>query len=278
MKSHISYKVKKYFFDKIFTRGKLYHHDPLLYAGMTAFKEPERNIAGSYAMSNEVRNMNHMVILAHPYLAAAKSFFLKENHVKEYIKRGYDVVIFDFNGFGESDFIDFDFYKDILAVFTWAKEQFKPDAITVHGISFGASQIVRAAGRNLLPNIKIIIENCLDNSIHYFKVRNQKLYYFLKIVYLINPEAKKEADFVGMVKNIQNVSKILYIYCNNDRLTTTNMGMKLVQKTVAPYVYLECPGEHLKAILDTENYMNFINDNIDQIEILPVRTIDFSDT
>jgi hypothetical protein len=260
MKSAATYKARKYLFDKIFTRGKQYLHDPTLYEEMTPFTEPERKIAGWYFMPREVTNNTQVVILAHPYLAAAKSFFLKENHVREYKKYGYGVVIFDFNGFGESAFIDFDFYKDILAVYAWTIKELHPEVISIHGISFGASQILRAAGRNKLPGIKIIIENCLDKSIHYFKVRNIRLYYFFKILYLLNPKAKREADFVGMAENIQNVSQILYIYCKNDSLTTTDMGRKLMNKTKVPFRYQECPGEHLKAIYDAPTYMNFITE------------------
>jgi predicted alpha/beta-fold hydrolase len=190
MKSKATYKVRKYLFDKIFTRGKQYLHDPTLYEEMMAFTEPERKIVGSYYMPQDVTNNTHVVILAHPYLAAAKSFFLKENHVREYKKYGYGVVIFDFNGFGESAFIDFDFYKDILSVYAWTKKELNPDVIAVHGISFGASQILRAAGRNKLPGIKIIIENCLDKSIHYFKVRNIRALLFFQSTLPVKPQSK----------------------------------------------------------------------------------------
>src|SRR6476469_9428 len=49
------------------------------------------------------------VVLAHPMGTAAKGFWLKQGHGDLLRNAGFHVLAFDFNGFGESESVNFDY-------------------------------------------------------------------------------------------------------------------------------------------------------------------------
>jgi pimeloyl-ACP methyl ester carboxylesterase len=188
-----------------------------------------------------------MVILAHPYVKDAKLFFLKNGHAEEYLKMNADVIIPDFNGFGESPFVNFRFEEDLALVAEHFSSLYPDRKIMVHGISFGASQTINyaASSRNMVQ--KIIIENCLDSNLSYYKKRNKKIYLLTRLLMILYPSGNKNHNYVKNISRLNNVKKVLFIYNSEDDLTTPDMGKDL---EVACNTHSEMtifPGIHLKA-------------------------------
>lgn len=260
MNNHLKYIVKKILFDQIFTRGRKYIPTEISNPRYQKTFTKDRNICIVYFLQDKNTKPKGTVILAHPYLASAKLFYLEQTYFDIYHNLGFHVLAFDFNGFGETKFIDFNFQKDIEEAANWAKSNLRTNVIIGHGISFGAAQMIRMAQNNSTLFSKIIIENCLDKSIHYFKIRNKKIYYFLTILYLFNRNQKQKNDFTKLISTIKNIDTVGFIYCKNDTLTTIEMCELLMKNCLVPYEKLYCNGIHLKAIEDSEKYNAFIKD------------------
>jgi alpha/beta superfamily hydrolase len=90
------------------------------------YKRPVRNTAKA------------TIILAHPLDRSAKGYFLYGDYVDALCQLGLNVVVFDFNGFGQSSFGDFDYMEDIIAIGEKAKEISPGKPLAFHGIGFGA--------------------------------------------------------------------------------------------------------------------------------------------
>lgn len=189
-----------------------------------------------------------IVILCHPYVISASQFFLERGHADMYFSLGYDVCIFDFNGFGLSNFNDFNFWQDIKIVFDYIRIAHQALPIHIHGISFGAAQIILFLAREKLQDVNAIIENCLDQNTSYYKVRNRKIYWFFKVLMAVIPGFNREHIYTKTIRGMHN-KNTLFIYNEQDSLTTIEMGEKLYQSlptTHKKFIILE--GKHLEAI------------------------------
>lgn len=209
------------------------------------------------------------IILAHPYLSIASCFFIERGHVEMYQTLGYDIVLFDFNGFGESPFIDFEYAEDLDIVIKKVQELFKGKPIFVHGISFGASHTITTHSKYAHPIQKIIIENCLDTNISYYKIRKYRKYIVLRILDFIFPKLNRDNNYVKGISKLQNVKNVLLIYNVNDELTTIEMGemLRTACNTKVDFCVLE--GKHLESISqDHEKYKttieSFLSDGMPQ--------------
>lgn len=186
------------------------------------------------------------VILCHPYLSESKQFFLKNRHAAMYHDLGMNVVIFDFNGFGKSPFQDFQYQNDIDAVIRYFKNLWPNTKFIAHGVSFGASQVITYASMDHHLLDKIIVENCLDSNLSYYKKRNNKMYRLMKTMMII-PGVNKNHDYIKSASNIQNIAKALLIYNTEDDLTTIQMGQKIQNSLTIPKKMVIFDGKHLEA-------------------------------
>lgn len=109
-----------------------------------------------------------LVVLAHPLNKKAKYFFTDSGRAQVYLACGAQVIIFDFNGFGESDSVDLFYWRDTLAVLEFARQQFPSKKIVLHGASFGAFHVIRAA--QFLPaHATLVLENVNKSLLSYWK-------------------------------------------------------------------------------------------------------------
>lgn len=190
------------------------------------------------------------VILAHPYLAEARNFFIGRGHADLYYDAGFHVVTFDFNGFGESPFIDFNYENDLSAVAEYAHRRFTGLGIYGHGVSFGAAQIIVYATHTDHRFKALIIENCLDSNLSYYKKRNIRLHLLVSVLMKLFPAANRNHDYVRAVSQLRNLSRVLFIYNNDDDLTTETMGRKLMLSCRLPASFILMKGKHLNALKD----------------------------
>src|ERR1041385_6840751 len=110
---------------------------------------------------------NGAVVLAHPMGVAAKGFWLKQGHGELLRRNGFDVLAFDFNGFGESESADFDYPGDAIAAGGYLRERVGHDAIGILGASFGGGYALCAMSHDGHPYRAAVVEGAFP-SLPYF--------------------------------------------------------------------------------------------------------------
>lgn len=244
--------IRNYTHKLLLPRGRKYNPDSKLENGWikTIEEYNHKKICILYKKADS--SPKGAVILAHPYLSDAKLFYLRRGHAKMYLSLGFDVFLFDFNGFGESPFLNFDYEEDIMIVANFAKT-FNPSQLLFgHGISFGASHTLSYSAWKTNVFDKIIIENCLDSNLSYYKKRNKKLHFLMLGLMKAFPTVNKNHDYTKSIKNLKNISNVLFIYNTEDDLTTMDMGKKLFQNCNIPGKLEIFQGKHLNAFQDNE--------------------------
>ncbi len=239
-------KIKKWFHGILMPRGKNFvnikelevdwHHIDI--------KDAQKTISTIYKIVDTNRPT---IILCHPYLAESRQFFLKRGHAQMYLELNCNVVIFDFNGFGQSPFVDFNYHEDVDMVINHFKGLIQHPSIVCHGVSFGASQTITYTSQPSHLVDKIIIENCLDSNLSYYKRRNKNLYFMMRGMMVI-PGINKNHDYVKAAAKIKNVQKALLIYNIDDDLTTIAMGEKILKALNTSSEMTIFEGKHLEAI------------------------------
>lgn len=213
-----------------------------------------------------ISNPEGIVILCHPYLAEARQFYLKRGHANLYHELGWNVVIFDFNGFGESPFVDFNYEEDLALIVAFYKNNYRHLQLVAHGISFGASQVITYASQSSNTLNKIIIENCLDTNLSYYKKRNVRLYQLMKFGMKISRKINPNHDYVLAASKIVNVEKALLIYNTADDLTTIEMGNRILSNMHIQATMAIMSGKHLEAYeKNNAEYTGIIKNFINQV-------------
>ncbi|HMR86766.1 MAG TPA: hypothetical protein PKD51_01365 [Saprospiraceae bacterium] len=248
-------------------RGRAYQEDKTLLDGWNKINMAS-GLKSICAIHKETTSISPkgVVFLSHPYLADAKQFFLRNGHAQMYLEGGFHVTIFDYNGFGESKFSDFNYAEDFNIVVKYFRNIFPDTLFYGHGISFGASNLINYTNDSSHQLNKIIIENCLDSNLTYYKKRNIKLYYLMRALMKVFPFANKNHDYSKGVQSIKNVSDALFLYNTEDTLTTIEMGEKLQKNCIVPSQMVIFGGKHLEAfVTEPERYKltvaNFIINN-----------------
>ncbi|MGH1336377.1 MAG: alpha/beta hydrolase [Aureispira sp.] len=68
-----------------------------------------------------------------------------------YLEQGYDLLMFDYRGFGKSPghiHSEQQFFDDVKAVYEWAKEQYAEEQIIIQGFSIGTATATKLAAEN----------------------------------------------------------------------------------------------------------------------------------
>lgn len=203
-----------------------------------------------------------VAILIHPYDNRGKEYFLDSGHPEMYHRLGYDVVVFDLNGFGKSDDKDFRFADNLLAVSGFFKSKYQSNEVIGHGISFGASVLITGLQFDH-PFNHAIVENCLDEVRNYYKVRSKNLYRLIFLIELLFAPIKNNNRFYRAASKIKNLDKMLLIYSAEDPLTTPEMGEKIQAHCSIDCEYKLLKGKHMLSINeDSENYQKTIENYI----------------
>lgn len=78
------------------------------------------------------------VVMAHHLWPSAKGYFLRHGHARMLREAGYDVLVFDFNGFGESASVGFDFQWEVRAAGVEAARRSAGRPVALFAKCFGA--------------------------------------------------------------------------------------------------------------------------------------------
>ena len=196
-----------------------------------------------------------------------KSFF----YSIEYLKRKYNVAIFDLRNHGLSTknktTMGFNEKFDLDAVVKYIQKNYEPKSISLHGWSMGTFTIMEYL-KKININYKnkfefIILDSPIDRLINLFK-------YYLKTKYdlnyfdnfdLINKYCIEKYNYSiedinpGYDLSIVKEYKILFILCKNDLVTPYNLGEKAYENKI----YFEKIQKSKKIVLDCKHASGIYN-------------------
>ena len=194
---------------------------------LSATAEPGVCSSGCQCMANT------LVVLAHPINKKAKYFFSDTGRAAVYLNCGATVVMFDFNGFGESDSIDLFYWKDARAVVEFAHKQFPEKQFILHGASFGAFHVIRAS-QALPSGSTLILENVNKSLISYWK-RWPLTYFLASVLEIIRVPAVRDMNVKGFVKSLRRKDlNVKFLACEHDTFTTVEEMQELFDDLTIP--------------------------------------------
>ena len=112
-------------------------HTPLSFEGNTGAR-----LAGNWFAAEKPRGA---VVLAHPDKRYAKHWFVKEGYVEFLLAHGYDVLTFDFTGYGESRGPATYYHEDVVAAARVAERWAGGYPVHILGVSMGAFAAANAS-------------------------------------------------------------------------------------------------------------------------------------
>jgi predicted alpha/beta-fold hydrolase len=221
------YKIlKKPFFGKFMVKWKntLNQQQQLEWQKIT-FKSKSGGLIHGLFATSLFNKTKATIVLGHPMGKEAKGYFIKNGYTDLLRKNGYNVLVFDINGFGESSHGSFSYYEDIVAASIKAKELTPNLPIGYHGISLGG-QWATIAFANQLHQYNFAIVESAATTLEDFWIMFPTAHRFLKLLYFFMPTFKKKINMVERIKEAKNLSSILFIYSLTDDWTPVLMGEK----------------------------------------------------
>lgn len=167
------------------------------------------------------------VVLAHPMGSAAKGFFLK-NGVADMLRRaGFAVLVFDFNGFGESATGNFDYPADLIAAGKFLKERLGLDEVGALGVSFGAAWIACAVARPDHPFSAAVLESPFARLEEYWG-RHPLAYVVLRAMSALNPALARSLRPIERITELHGLRSALLVYGDEDAVTPVSVGERML--------------------------------------------------
>jgi hypothetical protein len=142
------------------------------------------------------------------------------------LKNGYNVLIFDLNGFGESTHGNFSYFEDIVAIGQKAKELTPSLQIGYHGISLGGQWATISFANSSHCYDFAIIESAAT-TLDEFWIHFPFAFRTLKILNVLLPKYNQKIKMENRIKEAKRLKSILFIYSHTDTWTPISMGEKL---------------------------------------------------
>jgi len=178
------------------------------------------------------------VILAHGYRQERGDM---SSYVKFYYDQGFDILIPDARGHGESegDYIGYGWH-DRLDYLNWIDlliEEYESEQIVLHGHSMGASLVLMASGEELPDEVKAIVADSGYTTVKEELTHQLKHLYNLPAFPLLDLTSMmtkfrsgfsfEEASAIDQVKN--NTRPLLIIHGEEDELVPVEMAYELYE-------------------------------------------------
>ncbi|MDX2246208.1 MAG: alpha/beta hydrolase [Bacteroidia bacterium] len=189
-------------------------------------------IIGLFARS-QTGHAKATIVLGHPMGKEAKGYFIKNGYTELLRNNGYNVLIFDVNGFGESPHGNFSYYEDIVAIGIKAKELTPDLPIGYHGISLGGQWATISFADPSHRYDFAIIESAAT-TLDEFWIHFPFAYRTLKVFNILMPRYKQKIKMVERIKEAQNLQSILFIYSQTDNWTPISMGERFQKNCAVP--------------------------------------------
>jgi alpha-beta hydrolase superfamily lysophospholipase len=195
------------------------------------------------------------LVLAHPMGKAAKGFWLRQGHAELFRQAGYDVLLFDANGFGESAPASFDYPSDILAAGQWAQSR-TPDApIGLVGASFGAGWGLCAMAREGSPFRTAVLEAAFVTLPEFWQ-RIPVAHAALSVGRFLRPALERRFRPELEATRLRHRPPVLLVYGDADHWTPVDHGERLARamRDSADARLLVIPGiDHTYAFRDARD-------------------------
>ena len=257
--------LKRPFFGRFMVpwRNPLSSEERLFWKPFLVRSESGAQIHALFRHADENMPIHGTLILGHPMGKEAKAAFLKDGYTDFLIELGFNVVVFDYNGFGESSFGSFSYDKDLAAVIRYVKTTFSPSIpLGYHGISFGGQWAVVALAEQSLPLDFLIIESS-PTTLAEFWVHYPIAYRFLIFLNKLLPRFEKRIRMIDRAGEIQDLKGVLLVYSAADHYTPVSMGERYRDAFSVPTeLFVLREAEHAKALRssDRESYLSTIKE------------------
>jgi Serine aminopeptidase, S33 len=163
------------------------------------------------------------IVLGHPMGKEAKAYFLKQGYTDLLRRNGYNTLLFDINGFGESTHGNFDYFEDIVAIGIEAAKLSPGLPIGYHGISLGGQWATVAFADKTHKYDFAIIESAAT-SLDAFWINFPTAYKVLQALNFCLPKFREKVDMKERIKEAKRLSSLLLIYSCSDEWTPVAMG------------------------------------------------------
>ncbi|MGE5455475.1 MAG: hypothetical protein ACM3O9_09785, partial [Methylocystaceae bacterium] len=165
------------------------------------WSESGATLKGIYGAAT-TEQVSGSIVCAHPMVVSAKAFFLKHGQANTFRANGFNVLLFDINGFGESEDGDFNLPADIFAA-GQTMASIAPDyPIGHYGISFGAAMGVCACAFPDQPYQAALFESPFTTLDEFWR-KYYLPYIFLQAGNVIFPRAMSELRPIDKLLKIQ---------------------------------------------------------------------------
>jgi alpha-beta hydrolase superfamily lysophospholipase len=218
--------LKKPFFGRFMVRW----HNPLPseqqtdWRPITTKSKSGAEIKGLFA-TPLVGEARATIVLGHPMGKEAKGYFLKNGYTDMLRNNGYNTLIFDLNGFGESEHGNFSYFEDIVAISIVAAELTPEVPIGYHGISLGG-KFATIAFADPTHRFDFAIIESATTTLDEFWVHFPIAHKTLKVLNFFLPAYKKRVSMIDRIKEAQRLQSLLLIYSETDDWTPVEMGRR----------------------------------------------------
>jgi predicted alpha/beta-fold hydrolase len=192
------------------------------------------------------------IVLGHPMGKEAKGYFIKNGYTDLLRENGFNVLVFDFNGFGESTHGNFSYHEDIVAASVKAFELTPDLPIGYHGISLGG-QWATIAFADASHKYSFAIVESAATTLEEFWVKIPFAHAMLKLLYLMMPTYRKQIRMIDRIKEAKNIKSLLLIYSHADEWVPVEMGMRFKENSPVTTAFWTVQNANHAAIMKSEH-------------------------
>lgn len=168
------------------------------------------------------------LVLAHPMGKAAKGFWLRYGHAALFRRAGFHVLAFDFNGFGESEAVSFDYPSDALAAGQFAQASYPALRIGLVGASFGAGWGMCSMAREGSPYRAAVLEGVFPTLPEFWR-HYPVAYACLRASQLVWPRLERNMRPESHAAHIVGNPDVLLIHGDADPFTPPAHGERVLR-------------------------------------------------
>jgi alpha-beta hydrolase superfamily lysophospholipase len=167
------------------------------------------------------------VVCAHAMGNEAKASYLKRGHAELLRRNGYNVLVFDFNGFGESESSALDYPADVVAAGKAAKALWPSLPVAALGISFGAAWSICALADHPGVFDAAVLESAFTTLEEYW-VRYPLPYAMIRAMNVLWPTMSGRLRPISKVAKVRS-TPLLLIYSDVDEISPPSMGERFLR-------------------------------------------------
>lgn len=196
------------------------------------------------------------IVLGHPMGKEAKGYFLKNGYTDMLRNNGYNTLIFDINGFGESEHGNFSYFEDIVAVSIAAAHITPNIPIGYHGISLGG-QWATVAFADPAHRFDFAIIESAATTLDEFWVHFPIAHKTLKVLNFFLPAYKKRISMIDRIKEAHRLQSLLLIYSEIDDWTPVEMGKRFQKNSPLPTELWTVKNAKHASIMKSEHHAEY---------------------